>query len=72
MKIYVEHSVSDDPVYCSEADTGGWRKVCAYHNMRFGHQTKNKNPRCDLFHEWLEKDGFESKRCEKCIAASKK
>lgn len=72
----VEHHVSTHPKYCeyNAPDDGfGERSVCRYRVRRektgkIGGAIK-RYPRCDLFKEWLENDGFSTVRCLACRVA---
>lgn len=72
----VEHRVSTDAKYCEHirADDGfGERSLCRYCVTR--EKTGKRGtpirrlPRCTLFDEWLEKEGFSTLRCEACKIA---
>lgn len=72
----VEHRVSTDAVYCehSRPDDGFMEySVCSYLKMRDRHGKKGRIdrglPRCALFNEWLEKDGYKHFRCDACKKA---
>lgn len=72
----VEHHVSDDPVYCehSHPDDGFMEySLCSYLKNRDRHGKKGRIdrglPRCTLFNEWLEKDGYKHRRCNACKKA---
>lgn len=68
--------VSTDPKYCeydAPEDTNGWHSVCSYLKIRDRHGPKGKIdrrlPRCSLFGEWLEANGYMHYRCDKCKIA---
>lgn len=72
----VEHRVSTDAKYCEydDPDDGfGERSLCRYCVTR--EKTGKRGtpiqrlPRCKLFDEWLEKEGFNRLRCEACKIA---
>ncbi len=72
----VEHHVSTDAKYCEHihADDGfGERSLCSYCKIREKHGKRGTPirhlPRCTLFDEWLEKEGFSTLRCEACKIA---
>lgn len=72
----VEHRVSTDPKYCeyNAPDDGfGERSVCRYRVTRIKTGKRGKAvkrlPRCALFEEWLEKEGFSTVRCLACRVA---
>lgn len=72
----VEHRVSTDLKYCEYNDpSDGFceRSVCRYYVTRIKTGKRGKAvkrlPRCDLFKEWLEKDGFSAVRCLACRVA---
>lgn len=72
----VEHQVSTNLRYCEydgPDDGFGERSVCRYRVTR-GKTGKRGEairqiPRCTLFEEWLEKEGFSTKRCLACRIA---
>ena len=72
----VEHHVSTDERFCEHhhaSDGFGERSVCSYCAMRERHGKRGtpirRLPRCTLFGEWLEKEGFNTLRCEACKIA---
>lgn len=72
----VEHKVSTHPITCEHDDPNdgfGERSVCFYcvPTWKTGKRgtSAKRLPRCKLFHEWLEKDGFLTLRCAACKKA---
>ena len=68
--------VSTDPQYCeyvAPEDTNGWRSVCSFMKIRDRHgrggRIDRRLPKCSLFGEWLESNGYNHIRCDKCKIA---
>ena len=72
----VQLRVSTDPKYCqfvAPDDTNGWHSTCPYRAIRDRHEKGGKIdrilPKCTLFGEWLESNGYYNIRCDKCKIA---